>query len=83
MRTDRDYAAFGEVSFDVTDKLTLTGGGRLYKYDNSLIGFFGYTRGYSSRTGVAACFTTTGATLRTQSRKATAPGSGSIAAITA
>ncbi len=64
MRTDRDYAAFGEVSFDVTDKLTLTGGGRLYKYDNSLIGFFGYSRGYSSRTGVAACFTTTGATLR-------------------
>jgi outer membrane receptor protein involved in Fe transport len=64
LRTDRDYAAFGEVSFDVTDKLTLTGGGRLYKYDNSLIGFFGYSRGYSSRTGVAACFTTTGATLR-------------------
>jgi outer membrane receptor protein involved in Fe transport len=26
LRTDRDYAAFGELSFDVTDKLTLTGG---------------------------------------------------------
>ncbi|OYU15016.1 MAG: TonB-dependent receptor [Alphaproteobacteria bacterium PA4] len=55
-RTDRDYAAFGEVSYDVTDKLTLTGGARVYRYDNSLIGFFGYSAGYSSRTGVSQCF---------------------------
>lgn len=55
-RTDRDYAAFGELSFDVTDKLTLLAGGRLYKYKNSLEGFFGYSDGFSSRTGVAACF---------------------------
>ena len=49
LRTDRDYAAFGEVSFDLTDKLTLTGGARLYKYDNSLVGFFGFNNpGYSS-----------------------------------
>ncbi|TNE31525.1 MAG: TonB-dependent receptor, partial [Alphaproteobacteria bacterium] len=41
-RIDRDSAAFGEISFDVTDKLTLTGGARLYHYKNSLIGFFGY-----------------------------------------
>ena len=46
-RVDRDYAAFGEASFDVTDKLTLTGGLRYYKYDNSLVGFFGYSAGYS------------------------------------
>jgi iron complex outermembrane recepter protein len=63
-RTDRDYAAFGEVSFDVTDKLTLTGGARLYKFDNSLFGFFGYARGYSGNTGVARCVTTTGALFR-------------------
>ncbi|WP_416194942.1 TonB-dependent receptor [Sphingopyxis sp.] len=55
-RVDRDYAAFGELSFDITDKLTLTGGGRVYKFDNSLVGFFGYSAGYSSRTGEAACF---------------------------
>jgi iron complex outermembrane receptor protein len=55
-RVDRDYAAFGEASFDVTDKLTLTGGVRVYKYENSLQGFFGYSAGYSSRTGEAACF---------------------------
>jgi outer membrane receptor protein involved in Fe transport len=54
-RVDRDYAAFGELSFDITDKLTLTGGGRLYKFDNSLVGFFGYNNpGYSSNP-VYAC----------------------------
>jgi len=56
LRIDRDYAAFGEISFDITDKLTLTGGGRLYKFDNSLVGFFGYSAGFSSRTGEAVCF---------------------------
>lgn len=55
-RIDHDYAAFGELSFDITDKLTATGGLRVYKYKNSLVGFFGYSDGYSSRTGVAACF---------------------------
>lgn len=59
LRVDRDYAAFGEVSFDITDKLTLTGGGRLYKFDNSLIGFFGYSAGFSGRTGEAVCFAPT------------------------
>ena len=55
-RVDRDYAAFGELSYDLTDKLTATGGIRVYKYKNSLAGFFGYSSGYSSKTGVAACF---------------------------
>ena len=56
LRTDRDYAIFGEVAWDIFPKLTLTAGGRLYRYNNSLVGFFGYSAGYSSRTGVAACF---------------------------
>ena len=58
----------------------MTGGGRLFKYDNTLIGFFGFGRDpafiqgaendvppnaiYSSRTGVAACFTESGVRLR-------------------
>ncbi len=79
-RIDKDYAAFGEVSFDLSDKLTLTAGGRYYEYDNSLVGFFGFGRdpafvqgaagnpppnvAGSSRTGVAGCFTTEGLTLR-------------------
>ena len=48
-RVDRDYAAFGELSFDITPQLTVTGGGRLYKFDNTLVGFFGFkSPGYSS-----------------------------------
>ena len=63
-RVDRDYAAFGELSYDITDKLSLTGGLRYYKFDNSLQGFFGYSGGYSSRTGEAACLNTDGTTRR-------------------
>ncbi len=72
-RIDRDYAAFGEASFDILENLTLTAGGRLFKYDNSLIGFFGFGRNPagppyngagSSRTGVAGCFNSDGTTVR-------------------
>ncbi len=76
-RVDRDYAAFGEATFDVTKTFSLTGGIRGYKYNNSLIGFFGFGRnpgaGFtatpfngagSSRTGFIQCITTTGAVLR-------------------
>ncbi|WP_295633522.1 TonB-dependent receptor [Novosphingobium sp.] len=79
-RVDKDYAAFGELSYDILPKVTLTAGGRVFKYDNSLIGFFGFGRNPafvqgavgnpppnaagSSRTGVAQCFTTTGVRLR-------------------
>ena len=55
-RVDRDYAIFGELAWDITPALTLTGGGRLYKFDNTLTGFFGYSDGFSGSTGVAACF---------------------------
>ena len=76
-RIDKDYAMFGEASFDITPTLTASAGGRAYIYDNSLIGFFGFGRdpagGFSttpynaagsSRTGVAGCFTTNGTRLR-------------------
>lgn len=72
-RIDKDYAAFGEASFDITPTVTLTGGGRYYKYDNSLVGFFGFGRNPagqpfngagSSQTGVAGCYTTTGELFR-------------------
>jgi outer membrane receptor protein involved in Fe transport len=53
-RVDRDLAAFGEVSFDLTDRLTATGGIRVYYYKNSLIGFFGFQNpGYSSNPSYA------------------------------
>ena len=58
LRVDRDYAAFGELSFDITPKLTATAGGRLYKFNNSLIGFFGFGEGYAfgGSTGISQCF---------------------------
>ncbi len=54
IRVDRDYAAFGELSFDIIPELTVTAGGRYYKYDNTLVGWFGFNNftddgnGYSS-----------------------------------
>jgi outer membrane receptor protein involved in Fe transport len=47
-RVDEDRAVFGELSFDITDKLTATGGLRYYEFDNSLDGFFGYGANFSS-----------------------------------
>ena len=43
MRVDRDLAAFTEMSYDLTDHITLTGGVRLYSYDNTLEGFYGFS----------------------------------------
>lgn len=72
-RVDKDYALFGELSHDFGPKVTATLGGRLFRYDNSLYGFFGFGRDFngppfngagSSRTGVAGCFTNTGAVFR-------------------
>jgi outer membrane receptor protein involved in Fe transport len=79
-RIDRDYALFGEASFDITPQITLTGGGRWYKFDNTVFGFAGFGRNpafiqgedndvppnavYSTKTGVAQCFTTSGDSLR-------------------
>ncbi|MBL8772332.1 MAG: TonB-dependent receptor, partial [Phenylobacterium sp.] len=59
LRTDRDYAAFVDATFDVTEQFSITGGVRFFKYKNSLQGFFGFDRDFSSRTGVAACFNPT------------------------
>jgi outer membrane receptor protein involved in Fe transport len=55
-RTDRDYAAFGEATFDITPKLSLTGGIRVFNARNSLVGFFGFASSFSSHTGEATCF---------------------------
>jgi iron complex outermembrane receptor protein len=45
MRVDKDKAAFGEASYDITDKLTITGGIRFYEYRNTLKGFYGFSQG--------------------------------------
>ena len=59
-RTDRDTAAFADLSWDVASKLTLTGGVRLFHFDNSVSGFFGYGGhptydGYVHKNGEAQC----------------------------
>jgi outer membrane receptor protein involved in Fe transport len=77
-RKDKDYALFGEASFDVTPQVTLTAGGRLFKYDNSLFGFagFGHNPNFDEDTqlvppnaaggssGVRRCLTVNGLQLR-------------------
>ena len=55
-RTDRDYAAYGEATFDITSKLAITGGVRVFRADNALEGFFGFSSGFSSHTGESQCF---------------------------
>jgi iron complex outermembrane recepter protein len=41
-RVDRDYAVFGEASFDITEKLIATAGIRGFKVKNTLFGFSGF-----------------------------------------
>lgn len=56
-RVDRDYALFGEASFDITPTITLTAGGRAFIYENTLVGFNGF--GLPSAVGgpgVGRCF---------------------------
>lgn len=54
LRTDRDYAAFADATFDLTEKLSITGGIRFFEYKNSLKGFFGFGAGFGS-TGQRQC----------------------------
>ncbi len=56
-REDKDQAFFGEVSFDITERLTATAGMRFFEVDNSLRGYFGFSEGYSPNAnyGEAAC----------------------------
>ena len=56
VRHDNDSALFGEMSYDLTDQLTATLGGRVFHTEDSLKGFFGFGAGYSSGTGEGACF---------------------------
>jgi len=62
VRTDKDEALFGELSYDIIpDTLTATVGGRYFRAINSLGGFYGFSAGYSpsSTYGVAGCISPT------------------------
>jgi iron complex outermembrane recepter protein len=56
-RIDRDKAIFGELSYDITDQLTVTGGLRWFEAENSLEGYFGFGDGFSTsgKSGEALC----------------------------
>ena len=89
-RVDKDYALFGEASFDITPQVTITGGGRLYKFDNTLFGFAGFGRNPnfilgespppppnvvgSQGTGVAECFAADGQLIEDGGTGGFAPG---------
>ena len=65
-RVDKDWALFGEANWDITPQITLTAGGRLYKFDNTLFGFAGFgfpnplVGGLGSNTGENRCLTVNG-----------------------
>ncbi len=65
-RVDKDYALFGEATFDISPQFTLIGGGRFFKYDNTLFGFAGFGTpnpgGFS--TGERRCLTVNGLQVR-------------------
>jgi outer membrane receptor protein involved in Fe transport len=64
-REDKDWAVFGEANWDITPTVTVTGGLRFYRFDNTLFGFagFGANNPVFASTGEARCLTTTGETL--------------------
>ena len=64
MRVNRDSAVFGELNWDVTSKLTATGGFRHFTYKNTLEGFYGFGIGGfstpgSGTSGEGICFRNT------------------------
>ena len=65
-RIDRDYALFGEATFDVTPQITLIAGGRYYKFDNTVIGFngMGPDNPPNINLGYNRCLTTSGTLLQ-------------------
>ena len=52
VRVDRDYAVFGEATFDIVSNFSVTAGVRHFKYDNSLEGYRGY--GINNPLGIAS-----------------------------
>jgi iron complex outermembrane receptor protein len=61
-RTDKDWAIFGEANWDITKQLTLTGGLRFYRFNNTLFGFAGFGAGNPGgfSTGENRCLTVNG-----------------------
>src|SRR5262249_18433086 len=65
-RTDKDWALLGEANWDILPTVTLTAGGRLYRFDNTLFGFAGFGLGNPGgfSTGENRCLTVNGEQAR-------------------
>ncbi len=46
-RTDIDEAVFGQIQFDITDRLELSLGARYFEPETTVKGFFGFSLGYN------------------------------------
>ena len=59
-RVDRDRAVYGQATWDITKQWHLTGGLRYYHYNNSLLGFYGFSQNMFAAVqpveGVSTCF---------------------------
>ena len=56
-RVDRDKALFFQGTWEITSQLSLNGGVRYFKYDNSLEGFYGFgLNHFSGDPGQGLCF---------------------------
>jgi outer membrane receptor protein involved in Fe transport len=54
VRQDRDFAGFAELSYDILPNLTATAGGRIFKSNNSLQGFFGFSANWATLVGFSS-----------------------------
>jgi outer membrane receptor protein involved in Fe transport len=79
-REDKDWAIFGEANWDVTPQVTLTAGGRLYRFDNTLYGFagFGLDNPVFASTGENRCLTVNGLEARNDTGSALATGNSGL-----
>ncbi len=63
-RVDRDEAAFGQLTWDISSAWQFIGGIRFYQYKNSLQGFYGYSANFGDLTsfypGQNICFAGSG-----------------------
>jgi outer membrane receptor protein involved in Fe transport len=54
-RVDHDQAAFAQVTWDITSQWSVNGGLRYFTYDNTLQGFYGFSKNYVFTSGEKLC----------------------------
>src|SRR4051812_13585794 len=79
-REDKDWAVFGEANWDITKNVTVTGGIRFYRFDNTLYGFAGFGLGNPGgfSTGENRCLTGNGLQARNDPLSALATGNSGL-----